>query len=105
MQVVLPHRLSQTDLPGKGPCVGDLLPVEGDESALLRPIEVRVIVHADYGDLVVGEQVAFNRLAERESVEDISELGGVVHRGNLKVGVLRRLQHPTREVARCRRHE
>ena len=66
----------QTDLPGKGPCVGDLLPVEGDESALLRPIEVGLTVYADDGDLIVGEQVAFDRLAERESVEHGPELGG-----------------------------
>ena len=70
VQVVLSHRLSQTDLPGKGSCVGDLLSVEGDEGALLRPIEVGVIVHADYRDLVVGQQVTLDGLAEREAMED-----------------------------------
>ena len=66
---------------------------------------VRRVVHTDHSDLIVGEQVTFDRLAEREAVEHRAELRLVVHRGDFKVGFLRRLQDPAREVSRGRRHE
>ena len=63
-QVVLPHRLRQPDLSGEGAGVGGLVPVARDEDAPLRPVPVGGVVHADDGDLVVGEQVPLDRLAE-----------------------------------------
>ena len=45
------------------------LPSRVTELALLRPLLVGRVVHADDGDLVVGQQVPLDRLTEREAVE------------------------------------
>ena len=60
-KVVLPHCLRQPDLPGQGSDVSDLLTVTGDEGALLHLLQVRLVVDADDGDLVVSEQFPFDR--------------------------------------------
>ena len=54
-KVVLPHCLRQPDLPGQGSDVSDLLTVTGDEGALLHLLQVRLVVDADDGDLVVSD--------------------------------------------------
>ena len=64
------------------------LPSMGDEHALLRPLPIGGVVHADDGDLVVGQKAALDGFAEPQPVEHGAELGFVIHRGVLVFGFL-----------------
>ena len=81
------------------------LSVACDQRPLLRPLPVRRLVHADDGDLVVGEQVALDRLAKGEPVNTVPNLAVSSIGGDFQVGFLRRPKHPARVVARGRGHE
>ena len=105
MQVVAAHRLGQADLSGQGAGVGHLGAVDGDEPAPLRPVAVGGVIDADDDHLVVGEQVALDRLGEPQPVKHRAERCLVVHRGDLEVGLFGFLHDPAREVARGGRHE
>ena len=56
------------------PSVGDLPPVASDEGALLRPLTVSVVVDTDHGDLIVGEQVTFDRLSEYNTKGSLAQI-------------------------------
>ena len=75
MQVVLPYRLSESDLSRQGRGVGDLHAVAGDQHPVFRPLPVSLVIDADDGDLIVGEKVTFDGFAEPEPVKHPAELG------------------------------
>ena len=64
------------------------LPSPVDEGALLHLLQVRLVVDADDGDLVVSEQFPFDRLAERQAMEYGPEHPHVIHRGDFEIGGL-----------------
>jgi len=99
-----PHR-RPTDSPtrarGEGPGVRHVRAIAGHEHALLRESPIGGIVDTDDRHLVVAEQIPTDRLPERQTMEHRSELGLVIHRGQLEVDFASFPTNPIGEEPRC----